>query len=183
MGHVLNNTLQDILVRFQRMEGEEHALDAGHRPRRHRDAERGREAARQRRARRGTTSGARRSSQRVWDVEGAVRRHRSCASSSASARRATGRASASRWTRGSRSAVREVFVRLYEKGLIYRGNRIIHWCVRCQTALSDEEAVTTEGGEPGSLWYIRYPVERTAGRAWWWRRRGRRRCSATPAWR
>jgi valyl-tRNA synthetase len=60
---------------------------------------------------------------------------------------------------GLSHAVREVFVRLYEKGLIYRGNRIIHWCVRCQTALSDEEAVTTEGGEPGSLWHIRYPAE------------------------
>jgi valyl-tRNA synthetase len=60
---------------------------------------------------------------------------------------------------GLSHAVREVFVRLYEKGLIYRGQRIIHWCVRCQTALADEEAVTTEGGEPGSLWHIRYPGE------------------------
>ena len=55
-------------------------------------------------------------------------------------------------------AVREVFVRLWEEGLIYRGHRVIHWCSRCLTALSDEEA---EAGEPetGKLFYIRYPVE------------------------
>ena len=58
---------------------------------------------------------------------------------------------------GLSKAVREVFVRLYEKGLIYRGHRIINWCLRCHTALSDEEAVTSEGGEAGSLWHIRYP--------------------------
>jgi valyl-tRNA synthetase len=60
---------------------------------------------------------------------------------------------------GLSNAVREVFVRLYEKDLIYRGHRIIHWCTRCHTALSDEEAITTEGGEPGNLWHIRYPAE------------------------
>src|SRR6185295_18473009 len=49
-------------------------------------------------------------------------------------------------------------VRLYEKGLIYRGHRIIHWCPRCLTALSDEEAIVSEGGENGSLWHIRYPA-------------------------
>ena len=64
---------------------------------------------------------------------------------------------------GLSQAVREVFVRLYEKGLIYRGQRIIHWCPRCQTALSDEEAVTTEGGENGHLWHIRYPAEDGGG--------------------
>ena len=55
-------------------------------------------------------------------------------------------------------AVREVFVRLWEEGLIYRGHRVIHWCSRCLTALSDEEA---EAGAPetGKLFYIRYPVE------------------------
>ncbi len=53
-------------------------------------------------------------------------------------------------------AVRVVFVRLYEKGLIYRGNYIINWCPRCLTALSDEEA---EGEETqGKLWHLRYPL-------------------------
>ena len=83
---------------------------------------------------------------------------------------------------GLSRAVREVFVRLYEKGLIYRGHRIVNWCVRCHTALSDEEAVTSEGGEPGSLWHIRYPVADGGPAASWWRRRGPRRCWATPAW-
>src|SRR5690606_31317649 len=57
---------------------------------------------------------------------------------------------------GLSRAVREVFVRLYEKGLIYRGNYIINWCPRCLTALSDEEA---EGVDTqGKLYYLRYPV-------------------------
>ena len=53
-------------------------------------------------------------------------------------------------------AVREAFVRLYERGLIYRGHRVIHWCPRCLTSLSDEEA---EGQETtGALYHIAYPV-------------------------
>ncbi|HDY90037.1 MAG TPA: valine--tRNA ligase, partial [bacterium] len=56
---------------------------------------------------------------------------------------------------GLSKAVAEVFVRLYEKGLIYRGKYIINWCPRCHTALSDEEAEHEEIA--GHLWYIRYP--------------------------
>jgi len=54
-------------------------------------------------------------------------------------------------------AVREVFVRLWEEKLIYRGHRVIHWCPRCLTALSDEEAESKDVN--GNLYYIRYPVE------------------------
>jgi valyl-tRNA synthetase len=54
-------------------------------------------------------------------------------------------------------AVREVFVALWEEGLIYRGHRVIHWCPRCLTALSDEEAEYRD--EAGKLYFIRYPVE------------------------
>jgi valyl-tRNA synthetase len=54
-------------------------------------------------------------------------------------------------------AVREVFVRLWEEGLIYRGHRVIHWCPRCLTALSDEEAESKD--VEGKLYYIRYPVK------------------------
>src|SRR5438552_1153023 len=54
-------------------------------------------------------------------------------------------------------AVREVFVRLWEERLIYRGHRVIHWCPRCLTALSDEEAESKD--TDGKLYYIRYPVE------------------------
>jgi tRNA synthetases class I (I, L, M and V). len=54
-------------------------------------------------------------------------------------------------------AVREVFVALYKKGLIYRGDRIINWCPSCKTALSDAEVEHED--ESGHLWYIRYPVK------------------------
>ncbi len=54
-------------------------------------------------------------------------------------------------------AVKEVFVNLYEKGLIYRGDRIINWCPDCKTALSDAEVEYVE--EDSSLWYIRYQVK------------------------
>ncbi len=54
-------------------------------------------------------------------------------------------------------AVREVFVALWEEGLIYRGHRVIHWCPRCLTALSDEEAEYRD--EAGKLYFIRYHVE------------------------
>ncbi|HEY8176736.1 MAG TPA: valine--tRNA ligase [Gemmatimonadaceae bacterium] len=53
-------------------------------------------------------------------------------------------------------AVREAFARLYEEGLIYRGHRVIHWCPRCLTSLSDEEAEFEE--ETGALYQIAYPV-------------------------
>ncbi len=54
-------------------------------------------------------------------------------------------------------AVREVFCNLYEKGLIYRGKRIINWCPTCTTALSDAEVEYEE--KPGALWHIRYPIK------------------------
>jgi len=57
---------------------------------------------------------------------------------------------------GLSRAVRETFVRLYEKGLIYRGEYMVNWCPGCQTALSDLEAIPEESD--GHLWYIRYPV-------------------------
>ncbi|MCH8268876.1 MAG: valine--tRNA ligase [Acidobacteria bacterium] len=60
---------------------------------------------------------------------------------------------------GLSRAVREVFVRLYEKGLIYRGNYIVNWCPRCQTAISDLEVVHEE--HQGNLFHIRYPVAGT----------------------
>ncbi len=58
-------------------------------------------------------------------------------------------------------AVQEVFVRLYNEGLIYRGKYIVNWCPRCGTAVSDLEVVHEE--RPGHLWYIRYPFEDGSG--------------------
>ena len=67
------------------------------------------------------------------------------------------------WTRerftmdeGSQRAVRTTFRRLYDEGLIYRGERIINWCPRCQTVLSDLEVEHHE--QQGHLWYVRYPL-------------------------
>lgn len=60
---------------------------------------------------------------------------------------------------GCSKAVREVFVSLYEKGLIYQGSRITNWCPRCNTALSDIEVEHEE--QPGHLYHVRYPVEGT----------------------
>ncbi|MEE0968403.1 MAG: valine--tRNA ligase [Clostridia bacterium] len=68
------------------------------------------------------------------------------------------------WTRqrftmdeGCSRAVREVFVNLYNKGLIYRGHRIINWCPRCLTALSDAEVEYKD--QPGNFWHIKYPIK------------------------
>ncbi len=60
---------------------------------------------------------------------------------------------------GCSKAVREVFVNLYNKGLIYRGNRIINWCPHCITALSDAEVEYSE--QAGNFWHIRYPIKGT----------------------
>jgi valyl-tRNA synthetase len=73
------------------------------------------------------------------------------------------------WTRerftmdpGPAKAVRKIFVDLYEKGLIYRGNRLINWCPRCQSALSDLEVDHEE--ESSFLWHVRYPLLDAEGR-------------------
>jgi valyl-tRNA synthetase len=157
MGHVLNNSLQDVLVRFKRMDGHvtlwlpgtDHAGIATQ------------NVVEKQLAAEGLTRhdlGREQFEQRVWAWKerygSTILLQLKKLGCSCDWRR-------ERFTMdpGLSQAVREVFVRLYEKGLIYRGQRIIHWCPRCQTALSDEEAITTDGGESGSLWYIRYPAE------------------------
>ena len=60
---------------------------------------------------------------------------------------------------GFSKAVREVFVRLYDQGLIYRGNRLVNWCPGCNTALSDAEVEYEE--KDGNFWHILYPVKET----------------------
>jgi valyl-tRNA synthetase len=156
MGHVLNNTLQDVLVRYHRMEGEntlwmpgtDHAGIATQ------------NVVEKKLASEGTDRhelGRDEFVERVWQWKeqygGTILRQLKRLGASCDWRR-----ECFTMDPGLSNAVREVFVRLYERGLIYRGHRIIHWCVRCHTALSDEEAVTSEGGESGSLWHIRYPA-------------------------
>jgi valyl-tRNA synthetase len=157
MGHVLNNSLQDVLVRFKRMDGyvtlwmpgTDHAGIATQ------------NVVEKQLASEGTnrhTLGREAFLERVWAWKerfgSTILLQLKKLGCSCDWRR-------ERFTMdpGLSQAVREVFVRLYEKGLVYRGQRIIHWCPRCHTALSDEEAITTEGGESGHLWHIRYPAD------------------------
>ena len=63
---------------------------------------------------------------------------------------------------GCSKAVREVFVSLYEKGLIYKGSRIVNWCPHCVTALSDAEVEYVD--KPGHLWHLKYPIVGEDGR-------------------
>ncbi len=154
VGHALNNTLQDILVRYKRMDGydtlwvpgTDHAGIATQ------------NVVEKQLAQEGLTRydlGREKFLERVWQwkeqygnriIEQLKRLGCSCD-----------------WTRlrftmdkGLSRAVREVFVRLYEEGLIYQGDYIINWCPRCHTALADIEVEH----EPtsGHLWYIRYPL-------------------------
>ena len=62
---------------------------------------------------------------------------------------------------GCSKAVREVFIKLYDKGLIYRGERIINWCPHCRTSISDAEVDYAE--HDGSFWHLRYPLTDGSG--------------------
>ncbi|RMF43869.1 MAG: valine--tRNA ligase [Deltaproteobacteria bacterium] len=154
MGHALNNTLQDVLCRYKRMTGHEvlwmpgtdHAgiatqnvvekqLAAENRDRH----DLGREAF----------------IERVWqwreESGGQIINQLKRLGASCDWRR-------ERFTmdEGLSKAVREVFVTLYEQGLIYRANRLINWCPRCHTALSDLEVEHED--RKGHIWHLRYPV-------------------------
>ncbi|NOZ62751.1 MAG: valine--tRNA ligase [Calditrichaeota bacterium] len=154
MGHAYNNTLQDILIRFHRMRGYEALWLPGTD---HAGIATQNVVERNLRKSENLTRhdlGREKFVERVWEwkekygnviIEQLKKLGCSCD-----------------WERerftmdpGLSQAVTEVFVRLYEKGLIYRGEYIINWCPRCGTALSDEEAIHQD--ENGKLWYIRYP--------------------------
>ncbi len=153
MGHALDHTLQDIPVRFQRMRGRrtlwlpgtDHAGIA---------TQNVVERAVQKEGSNREEMGRERFVERVWawvrEYGGTITRQirRMGQSVDWGRERFTMDAGLSR-------AVTEVFVRLYEKGLVYRGNYIINWCPRCHTALSDEEVTHLERN--GHLWHIRYP--------------------------
>jgi valyl-tRNA synthetase len=160
MGHALNNTIQDILVRWRRMQGRntlwvpgtDHAGIATQNvvERALREEGKGRHDL-----------GREAFVRRVWEWK------ESYGSTITWQLKMLG--ASCDWERerftldpGLSRAVTEVFIRLYEKKLIYRGNYIINWCPRCATALSDEESEH----EPvnGRLYYIRYPFKDGAGR-------------------
>jgi len=154
MGHGLNATVQDLLVRWQRMQGREalwipgtdHAGIATQ------------NVVERILAKEGHTRydvGRDVFVDRVWafvrETGGTILQQLRAIGASADWDR-----TAFTLDEGPSRAVRETFVRLYEKGLIYRGHRIINWCPRCLTALSDEEAEPEE--TQGKMWHLRYPV-------------------------
>ena len=156
MGHALNNTIQDVVVRYRRMTGRDalwvpgtdHAgISTQTVVRKHLDAEGvdyralGREAF----------------IQKVWDWRerygGVILEQLRKLGCSCDFRR-------TRFTmdEGLSRAVRTVFTALHDRGLIYRGKRVVNWCPVDRTALSDDEVETAPEGEPGHLWSIAYPL-------------------------
>lgn len=160
MGHALNNTLQDILCRWKRMNGHsvlwmpgtDHAGIATQNVVERQLAAEGKDRH---------DLGREAFIERVWQWK---------AESGGQIIGQLKRLGAScDWDRerftmdaGLSKAVRTVFVKLYEDGLIYRDNRLINWCPRCHTALSDIEVEHEE--KKGHLWHIRYPVVGQPGR-------------------
>ncbi len=159
MGHGLNNTIQDVLTRWRRMQGRE----ALYLPGTDHAGIATQNVVERLIAQEGLTRddlGREKFVERVWEF---VDRTGSTILEQLRAIGCSCDWSRTRFTLepGLSRAVREVFVRLYEKDLIYRGHYIINWCPRCLTALSDEEA---EGEETrGKLYHLRYPVAEGSG--------------------
>ena len=160
MGHALDCTLQDILVRFKRMQGYSTLWLPGVDHAGISTQVKVEEELRVKEGKSRYDLGREKFLQRVWKwkeeygnriVEQQKKMGVSCDWNRA------------RFTmdEGLSKAVREVFVNLYEKDLIYKGSRIINWCPHCITALSDAEVEYQD--KPGHLWYIRYPLADGSG--------------------
>ena len=153
MGHALNNTLQDILIRYKRMKGFKTLWQCG--------TDHAGIATQNVVERQLASEGKSRFDldrekfvERVWEWKekfgGIITNQLKKLGASCD------------WSRerftmdeGCSKAVRQVFVTLYKEGLIYRGSKLINWCTRCHTALSDLEAEHEEIG--GNLYYVKYP--------------------------
>lgn len=155
MGHALDNTIQDIIIRFKRMDGYEALWLPGTD---HASIATELKIVDQMKAEGLTKNDVGRDGflERAWAwthkyggriVEQQKRLGTSCDWSK----------QAFTMDENLSAAVQEVFIRLYEKGLIYRGDRIINWCPGCHTALSDAEVEYTE--KDSFLWHIRYSVK------------------------
>ena len=161
MGHALDETLQDILVRTKRMQGYSTLWVPGTD---HAGIATQIKVEENLRINEGLTRydlGREKFLERVWDWKHQY--------GSRIINQLKKLGSSCDWSRerftmdeGCSRAVREVFVNLYNKGLIYRGFRIINWCPNCRTALSDAEVEYTE--QAGSFWHIRYPLKDMPGR-------------------
>ena len=159
MGHALDNTLQDILIRFKRMQGystlwvpgTDHASIATEA----KIVEKMREEGISK-----EDLGRDKFLEHAWDWKkqygGRIIEQLKKMGSSCDWKR-------ERFTmdEGCNKAVREVFVNLYEKGLIYQGERIINWCPKCLTSISDAEVEYEE--QAGSFWHLRYPLTDGSG--------------------
>ena len=160
MGHALDETLQDILIRYKRMQGfstlwvpgTDHAGIA--------TQIKVEESLRKNENLTRYDLGREKFLERVWDWKHQY--------GSRIINQLKKLGSSCDWTRerftmdeGCSKAVREVFVNLYNKGLIYRGNKIINWCPHCITALSDAEVSYSE--QAGHFWHVRYPLKDGSG--------------------
>ena len=160
MGHALDETLQDILVRYKRMQGFNTLWVPGTD---HAGIATQIKVEEQLRKNEGLTRydlGRERFLERVWDWK---HQYGNRIISQLKKLGASCDWSRERFTmdEGCSRAVREVFVNLYDKGLIYRGNRIINWCPHCITALSDAEVEYAE--QDGFFWHIKYPIKGEEG--------------------
>ena len=155
MGHVLNNSIQDILIRWKRMQGFEACWIPGtdHAGIATQNAV---EKALAKDGIKRHDLGREKFVERVWkwrdEYGGTIIRQLRKLGTSCDWER-------ERFTfdDGLSEAVKEVFVRMFDKGLIYRGKYIVNWCPFHQTALSDDEVDHSESN--GNLWYIRYPID------------------------
>ena len=160
MGHALDSTLQDILTRFKRMQGYSALWLPGTD---HAGIATQIKVEEDLRVNEGKTRydlGREKFLERVWQWKekygGRIVEQQKKLGVSCDWDR-------SRFTmdEGCSKAVRETFCELYDKGLIYKGSRIINWCPHCVTALSDAEVEYVD--KPGHLWYIRYPLADGSG--------------------
>ncbi len=156
MGHALDETLQDILVRYKRMQGFSTLWVPGTD---HAGIATQIKVEENLRVNEGLTRydlGREEFLKRVWDWK---HQYGNRIISQLKKLGASCDWSRERFTmdEGCSKAVREVFVNLYDKGLIYRGHRIINWCPHCLTALSDAEVEYKD--QPGSFWHIKYPIK------------------------
>ena len=160
LGHVLNNTLQDILIRFEKMRGRETCWVPGTDHAGIATQSRVEHMLKEKEKLSRHDLGREKFLERVWQWKeqygGTIvkqLRHLGVACD---------------WERerftldaGLSDAVQEVFIRLHRKGLIYKGHRIINWCPKSGTALSDEEVIYKE--ERGRLWHFKYPLKDGSG--------------------
>lgn len=156
MGHALDDTLQDILIRWRRMQGRNTLWMPGTDHAGIATQIKVEEVLAKEEHLTRYDVGRERFIDRVWDWR---RQYGSRIITQLKSLGASCDWQRERFTmdEGCSRAVREVFVTLYEKGLIYQGHRITNWCPRCNTALSDIEVEHEE--QPGHLYHVRYPVE------------------------